>query len=145
MPRKEDLPEALALLSRRNAIELSEIRFRADVNRLIEAIEKSLAVAEEKAELSSGRTEAVDPLTAEYQAHLDKLSDPTTPDEEILSPTELGWLAQILNPEERRKRRDDMVADRARLSRQVYLNLKEIRYDPERAQRYAQRRGRQRS
>jgi hypothetical protein len=49
MPRKEELPEALAPLSRRNAIELSETRFHADVNRLIEAIEKSLA---EKAELS---------------------------------------------------------------------------------------------
>src|ERR1700756_173676 len=40
MPRKQDLPEALASLSRRNAIELSEIRFRDDVNRLIKAIKK---------------------------------------------------------------------------------------------------------
>ena len=40
MPRKEDLPEPLALLSRRNAIELSEARFHADVDRLIEAMEK---------------------------------------------------------------------------------------------------------
>ena len=40
MPRKEDLPEALRPLSRRNAIELSEIRFRSDVNRLIEAIQR---------------------------------------------------------------------------------------------------------
>src|SRR5262249_11376349 len=53
MPRKQDLPEALAPLSRRNAIELSETRFHADVNRLIEAIERPLAVAEEKAELSA--------------------------------------------------------------------------------------------
>jgi len=43
MPRREDLPEALAPLSRRNAIELSETRFHADVNRLIEAIEKARA------------------------------------------------------------------------------------------------------
>src|SRR5207249_10819298 len=42
MPGKHDLPEALAPLSRRNAIELSETRFHADVNRLIKAIEKSL-------------------------------------------------------------------------------------------------------
>ncbi len=40
MPRKEDLPEPLAPLSRRNAIELSETRFHADVDRLIEAMEK---------------------------------------------------------------------------------------------------------
>ena len=47
MPRREDLPEALAPLSRRNAIELSETRFHADVNRLIEAIEKARASDEQ--------------------------------------------------------------------------------------------------
>jgi TPR repeat protein len=53
MPREQELPEVLAPLSRRNAIELSETRFHADVDRLIEAIKKSFAVAEEKAELSA--------------------------------------------------------------------------------------------
>jgi TIR domain len=53
MPRKQDLPEELAPLSRRNAIELSETRFHADVNRLIEAIEKSFVIAEKKTELSA--------------------------------------------------------------------------------------------
>jgi hypothetical protein len=53
MPGRQDLPEALAPLSRRNAIELSETRFHADVNRLIEAIEKSVAVGEKKTELSA--------------------------------------------------------------------------------------------
>ena len=43
MPRRQDLPEALAPLARRNAIELSETRFHADVNRLIEAIERACA------------------------------------------------------------------------------------------------------
>ena len=51
MPGRHDLPEALAPLSRRNAIELSETRFHADVNRLIVAIEKSFAGVEKKAEL----------------------------------------------------------------------------------------------
>src|SRR6476469_2291176 len=50
MPRKQDLPEALAPLSRRNAIELSETRFHADVNRLIEAIEKPRTLPEKKVE-----------------------------------------------------------------------------------------------
>lgn len=40
MPRKEDLPDALAPLSRRNAIEVSETRFHSDVDRLIKAIEQ---------------------------------------------------------------------------------------------------------
>ena len=53
MPRKQDLPEPLAPLSRRNAIELSETRFHADVKRLIEAIEKSFAVVAKKTELSA--------------------------------------------------------------------------------------------
>ena len=51
MPRKQDLPQSLAPLTRRNAIELSETRFHADVTRLIAAIEKSFAVVEKKAEL----------------------------------------------------------------------------------------------
>ena len=53
MPRKHDLPEALAPLSRRNAIELSETRFHSDVSRLIQAIEKPRTLAEKKAEPSS--------------------------------------------------------------------------------------------
>ncbi len=56
MPRKQDLPVALAPLSRRHAIELSEIRFHADVNRVIEAIEKSLADAKENADSLPGPT-----------------------------------------------------------------------------------------
>jgi FKBP-type peptidyl-prolyl cis-trans isomerase FklB len=55
MPRKQDLPEALAPLSRRNAIELSEARFHSDVSRLIEAIEKARALAEQQAAPSPAR------------------------------------------------------------------------------------------
>lgn len=47
MPRKQDLPEALAPLSRRNAVELSETRFHSDVSRLIDAIEKARALPED--------------------------------------------------------------------------------------------------
>src|SRR5262245_54685501 len=53
MPRKHELPEALAQLSRRNAIELSEMRFHADVNRLIQAIERAFAVGQKEMELSA--------------------------------------------------------------------------------------------
>ncbi len=41
MPRMQQLPEPLALLSRRNAIEISDSRFHSDVDRLIEALERS--------------------------------------------------------------------------------------------------------
>jgi TIR domain len=39
MPRREHLPEALVKLSRRNAIEISDVRWNYDVNRLIKTIE----------------------------------------------------------------------------------------------------------
>ena len=55
MPRKQDLPEALAPLSRRNAIELSETRFDDDMNRLIETIEKFLVVVEKNSGAISNR------------------------------------------------------------------------------------------
>ena len=76
MPRKQDLPEALAPLSRRNAIELSETRFHADVNRLIEAIEKSFTVAEERNGLSA--TPVAAPPKSEAKEAND-LTTPTTP------------------------------------------------------------------
>ena len=59
MPRKEDMPEDLAALSRRNAIELSETRFHADVDRLIEAIEKPRVAREQSAEASLAPAERV--------------------------------------------------------------------------------------
>ena len=40
MPRRDQLPEALASLSRRNAIELSDERWKYDVDRLIKVIEE---------------------------------------------------------------------------------------------------------
>ena len=43
MPRAQQLPEALASLSRRNAFEISDTRFHHDVGRLIEALDKQVA------------------------------------------------------------------------------------------------------
>lgn len=42
MPRRDQLPEALASLSRRNAIELSDERWKYDVDRLIKVIEEQV-------------------------------------------------------------------------------------------------------
>ena len=65
MPRRRDLPEALAPLARRNAIELSETRFHADVNRLIEAIERARASPQKEAVPSAATTASVaEPVAA---------------------------------------------------------------------------------
>jgi hypothetical protein len=42
MPRSQDLPESLSILSRRNALELSDNRWRSDVSKLIKVLEKHL-------------------------------------------------------------------------------------------------------
>jgi hypothetical protein len=42
MPRAQDLPEAIASLSRRNALEISDLAFHQNVSRLIEALEKAV-------------------------------------------------------------------------------------------------------
>src|SRR5215831_10082603 len=77
MPRKQDLPEALASLSRRNAIELSETRFHADVNRLIEAIEKSFAAPGKKAELTATPAAPMPEPAAVRQPELKDLPKPS--------------------------------------------------------------------
>lgn len=41
MPRMRDLPEAIATLARRNAIEISDARFHKDCDRLIESLSKN--------------------------------------------------------------------------------------------------------
>lgn len=43
MPREEELPPELIKLARRQAVELSDLRFHEDMGRLIEAIEHALA------------------------------------------------------------------------------------------------------
>jgi len=47
MPKPQQLPGPLAALSRRNAFEISDSRFHADVDRLIEALERAPAATDE--------------------------------------------------------------------------------------------------
>jgi uncharacterized protein YqcC (DUF446 family) len=65
MPRSRDLPDDLKALARRNALQLSHDRFRADSERLIGAVERALETAraeyqrqrEEKERLETERSE----------------------------------------------------------------------------------------
>jgi TIR domain len=60
MPSSRDLPEALTKLARRNALELSDTRWHADVGRLIEIAEKLAAAAQHRAEEEQRRREEAD-------------------------------------------------------------------------------------
>jgi len=92
MPGRHDLPEALAPLSRRNAIELSETRFHVDVNRLIEAIERSFAVVEKKTELPAT------PVAPPPEPATIRPPEPESKD--LLEPSESTKPAEPREPEE---------------------------------------------
>jgi hypothetical protein len=61
MPRSTDLPDALKLLARRNAHEISDRRFRYDVDRLIEVLDNVLASTKTATALRSDATIAPAP------------------------------------------------------------------------------------
>jgi formylglycine-generating enzyme required for sulfatase activity len=52
MPKPQDLPDDLTKLSRRNALELSDLRWRHDVEQLINALERILVKREESVRLA---------------------------------------------------------------------------------------------
>ena len=60
MPSSTDLPDALRMLARRNAIEISDRRFHYDVDQLIEVLDRVLGAvkpaADERSDASSART-----------------------------------------------------------------------------------------
>lgn len=85
MPRPEDLPPELALLSRRNAIELSDGRWAFDVDRLIQAIE---GVLQDKA------PSALMPVTQlpETPAPVPQTPPPPAPERRVSQ----AWVAALL-------------------------------------------------
>lgn len=58
MPRSEDLPDDLKKFTRRNAIELTDLRWQTDVDQLITAMERVLAKREEAARLAEAAKQA---------------------------------------------------------------------------------------
>jgi formylglycine-generating enzyme required for sulfatase activity len=57
MPRPQDLPDDLAKFVRRNAVELTDLRWQSDVDQLISVMERVLAKREEAARLAEAATE----------------------------------------------------------------------------------------
>ncbi len=59
MPKQQDLPDDVAKFTRRNAVELSDLRWQTDVDQLITVLERVLAKREE-ARLSTAQAEEED-------------------------------------------------------------------------------------
>ena len=57
MPKPEDLPDDLAKFTRRNAVELSDLRWQSDVDQLISVMERVLVKREEAARLAEAARE----------------------------------------------------------------------------------------
>jgi hypothetical protein len=73
MPTADDLPESIASLSRRQALQVSPHRFRADTDRLLEVVDRTLRNLREKP-VPGARADA--PLTAAIAA-----TEPATSDQ----------------------------------------------------------------
>jgi hypothetical protein len=57
MPKPQDLPDDLAKFTRRNAVELSDLRWQSDVDQLISVMERVLVKREEAARLAEAASE----------------------------------------------------------------------------------------
>lgn len=82
MPRREELPESLAGLARRNALSLRDESFRSDSDRLVAELELILAGAE--------GTATATPQDAVNEARTGTVPDPTQRSYESRSPSERG-------------------------------------------------------
>jgi flagellar biosynthesis GTPase FlhF len=60
MPKPQDLPDDLAKLTRRNAVELSDLRWQTDVDQLIGVLERVLVKREEAVRLAEAARQAED-------------------------------------------------------------------------------------
>jgi cytoskeletal protein RodZ len=63
MPKPEDLPEDLVKLTRRNAVELSDLRWQSDVEQLISVMERVLAQREEARRLAEAARQTEEEAT----------------------------------------------------------------------------------
>jgi DNA-binding beta-propeller fold protein YncE len=77
MPHAEDLPEAVRALTRRNAFELSDLRWRYDVGRLMNALEELLAVAHDARRPTSKPMEGATGPAAQGEPAPIVVADPT--------------------------------------------------------------------
>lgn len=75
------------------------------------------------------RPAASPPVDGDLAVEDPSYPEPATPDEENLSATELALLAQISDPQERRKQRDEMVASKQSMLSLTLANLHEMRED----------------
>ena len=110
MPRSSDLPDDLKPLARRNALEVSHIRFSADLGRLVAALERALERADaerkpraqpERLQADEGQRADVEPMKAGQglppvsAAPQEQVSKPSSQGRPKFGPLEraLKWLA----------------------------------------------------
>jgi hypothetical protein len=82
MPRADDLPASLAKLARRQALELSSNRFDLDARRLLRALDRTFAEAQERGRLGADRAGRSHPQVeqrAEADSALRGVSSDATP------------------------------------------------------------------
>ena len=79
MPRRQELPEALAGLARRNALSLRHESFRADADRLLTAIEPILRRPASQAQISTGPARPTTPPVKATEPETARTAEITIP------------------------------------------------------------------
>jgi len=125
MPKPEDLPEDLVKLTRRNAVELSDLRWQTDVEQLISVMERVLAQREEarldeaarQAEAERQRQKALEAKRLEEEKKLRSADEDATqravakppPEKQELERIEAEKRAQREAEEAKRRRRKKLM------------------------------------
>ena len=93
MPRSGELPEGLKTLVRRNALEINHTRFRADSERLIDAVERGLAALTAK----QPKREEVRSDAEQHERDEKEQLEPEQREREVAA-SNLGFRASVASP-----------------------------------------------
>ena len=136
MPKQQDLPEDLARLVRRQAIELSDQRWKQDVDRLISVLERALAGMKE-AKLEAARKEAEEKQlrAAEEERRRQEEEERRRLEEEAAAARRREEAAALAAAEEKQRREAEEELQREAEAKRQAEELERERLEAEEAER----------
>ena len=138
MPLQRDLPDNLAKLARRNAIELSDLRWQNDVEQLIKVMDKVLA-GREQARLAKAARDADAKRQNEAEEERHRIEEEKR---RLLSEEEATWNAAEQAKRETEERERLALAEKRRVEEERQKAYEEQQHAVEKARREAEERTR---
>ena len=134
MPLQRDLPDNLAKLARRNAIELSDLRWQNDVEQLIKVMDKVLA-GREQARLAKAARDADAKRQNEAEEERHRIEEEKR---RLLSEEEATWNAAEQAKRETEERERLALAEKRRVEEERQKAYEEQQHAVEKARREAE-------